>query len=395
MSDDELLDALDNPRLIVERAGDESEIVLRPFPTVRIMVGEPPSPPSMIVSGFGVDHDVNLITGPGGSGKTPLLLLVSICIAIDRPVFGTLRVGRSGPVVLALPEDGQPGGRMILDAIVASLNLQAGELAILRDRLIVLEDDVRVNLAHDAARIADTYLEHGAVAFFGDPIRNLIGGGDENDNGLAGTVCESMRREVCWRADAAVFLTQHHRKQGKDAPADGEQSRYDVRGAGGWVDGSRLALGVRKHGSRITVSGLKANRVSSNIRHDIDLSIEADPANEARWLSCRLRDANAGAVSSGATSEALTPGVGRPINDNERRALEAIDDQHEPGRLVSWSEWTDSSGINAQTLKSVKGRLLAARPRRGACARTASEWGKNLLVRDHGSGPSLPSCGHG
>jgi len=123
------------------------------------------------------------------------------------------------------------------------------------------------------------------------------------------------------------------------------------------VNGARLVLGVTKKAGQnhVTLTGLKANRLRADIRHELTLDIEADPTNPARWLSCRITDANAGA-----TSESLTPGIGRSLNANELTALSCLDDRHEPGKRLSWSRWRDESGLNPNTFKTIKDRLLTA-----------------------------------
>lgn len=344
----------------IERTGENAPptLLARPFRTVAVMCGDPPAPPRMLVTNFLVDRDVNLLAGVGGVGKSPLMLHTALCVALGRAPFNTLTLGRAGGVLMVLPEDGEAVARMMLDAMSESMDLNDDDRALLRTRLHMIGDDERVNLLSDATRLADTALEHEAVLVCCDPIRNLLGGAAENDNDVAGVVVDSLRREVCRRAGAAVLLSHHLRKPGKDSAVEAEPTRYDVRGGGGWVDGSRLTLGVRKTGTRITVTSMKSNRVANDLRHELELTIDAAPDNAAQWLRCAITDTNAG--SMGGPSQTLTPGIGRPINANERLALEAIDDRYEPGRRVPISEWNRTAGLNPETLKSIKNRLLKA-----------------------------------
>jgi len=325
------------------------------FSTVRVMAVPPPDAQSVHVQDFVLDRDINLWAAPGGSGKSVVLLVTVIGIAIGRPVFGTLAVHRPGPVVLIVPEDGQSGARMMLDAIVAGMYLDTRERTLLSERLVMVPDDVSVNITQDARRLRSTALEHQAVLVAIDPKRNVLGNALENDNDVAGPCCDALRREVCRGAGATVIITDHNRKPGKDATADTAPSANDVRGASGWVNGSRLVFGLSKKGTRLTLSCLKANRLRADLRHELDLAIEADPNNAAHWLSCRLTDANAGT-----TSDALTPGIGRSLNANEQTALSCLDDQHEPGKRLSWSRWMAESGLNPNTFKSVRDRLITA-----------------------------------
>lgn len=351
--------ALKSPQEVIESARDtlDRAPLFRPgpFPVVRVLDGIAPPRPAVHVKGWGVSDDINLIGGPGGNGKTILLLYTAVCLPLGRPLFGTLDVYEPGPVLLVLPEDGQAAARMILDAIIEGEGLSPNDRATLTDGIAMVPDDSTVDITQDTLRLQRTALDHQAVALIGDPIRNLIGGADENDNGVAGLTCDTIRRDLCRAAGVTVWLSHHNRKPGKDALADAAPSVHDLRGAGGWTNGSRLVLGVSKKGQRITVVGTKANRIRADIRHELELEIEADPNNAAHWLSCRVTDANAGA-----SSESLTPGIGRSLNPNEQTALGCLDDSHEPGKRLSWSGWASQSGLNANTFKSIKDRLLSA-----------------------------------
>lgn len=334
---------------------EEREPEPDPFPTVRILEGEPPSPPEMLVRDLLIDRDNNLWTGHGGHGKSVTAAAAIVGIALDYPVFGTLTVGRAGPVVIRTGEDGQGVQRMLFDAIQEGLGLGPAARAILRERLIYIPDDVPTDLTRDARRLARTVRDAEAVLLYADPLPNLLGGANENDNDVAAAVQASLRRAVCWDADAAVLLVHHNRKPGKDDAGGGAPSVHDMRGGGAWANGARAVFSVAKKESRITLTSVKANRLRAGVKHELELTIESDPDNPAAWYSCRITDANAGA-----SSDALVPGKGRALNGNETSTLRAIDDRHEPGRRWSWSAWRDDCGLNPNTWKSVKERLIDA-----------------------------------
>lgn len=333
-----------------EREDDEPE----PFPVVRVMEADAPESPAELVSELLVDGDVNLWGGYGGVGKTVLALVTAVCVSVGRPVFGTRAVHRSGAVLLVLPEDGQAAARMMLDAIIEGLGLTADERALCAERLIMITDESAVNLVRDTARLRATAREHDAVLVVLDPLRNLIGGEAENDNDVAGACIDSLRRDVCRGAGAAVLMNHHNRKPGRDA-GDTATSMHDTRGAGGWVNGARLVFGVTKKDDRITMTCTKANRVSSGLKHELKLSIDADPENKAHWFKCTITDSNAGS-----SSEALTPGVSRALNPNELTALTCLNDEYEQDKRWSWSAWLSESGLNPNTMKSIKKRFLGA-----------------------------------
>lgn len=329
----------------------------RAFPVVHVLEGDAPAPPSLLADGLLLDRDINLFAGNGGSGKSAVLFAIAVSVALGRPVFGTLHVRRPGPVLLVLPEDGESVARMMLDAFVEGIGLEADLRALLAQRLVMIRDDTVVRLTCDTARIGATAREHGAVLVALDPLSNLLAGASERDEDVATPIANAIRRNICWGAGASVLLTHHNRKPGKDVDADAPTTAADVRGSGGWVNSARLAFAISKRQGRVTMHDIKGNRLAQgSLRYDLELDVTADPENKARWLSYRITDANAGAASV-----SLTPGVGRQVNENERRALASLDDRHEPGRRVSWSEWTKTSGLKHDTLKSIKTRLLDAR----------------------------------
>jgi hypothetical protein len=341
-----------------QRKGNRPDkLTAAPFPTVRLLEGSPPEPPAVHIERQTLDRELNLVAANGGSGKSTCLFAVTVSVVLGIPLFGSLTVNRSGPVLLVIPEDGQSAARMMLDALVEGLSLDANARKQLAEGVVMIPDTEVVSILHDTHRLQQTALDTEAVMMIGDPLRTLLGGEDENDNAIASRTCDTIRRALCRDADLTVILATHNRKPTRDAESSGEVTAHDVRGGGGWVNGSRLTLGVSKKQSRITITGLKANRIDpETLRHELELSIEADPKNAARWLSCRLTDANAGTASA-----TLTPGRGRSLNANETAALKALDNPHEPGRRCSWSSWRETSGLKENTFKSVKDRLLDAR----------------------------------
>jgi hypothetical protein len=331
----------------------------RPFPTVRVLEGEPPAPPTMDIHQFLVNRDINTLSAQGGSGKGVVLLLSALSTATGLPLFGSLVVNRVGPVDLVMPEDGFRVARMRLDAMIDGLGLTDTNRTIACERIRMVAEDAIVDITRDTPRLRQTALDHEAVSYVIDPLGQVLGGQPDNDNVVADRVCGAIRRDLCHGAGATVALSTHIRKPGKEANGDTGPSQHDTRGGGGWVNGSRLVWALSAKGTRLTLTATKSNGLPSGLRHELELHIITDESNPALWRECRVTDTNAGA-NHGAASQALTPGVGRSINENERKALIALDDRHEPGRRVSWSEWKGTSGLVENTLKSVKDRLLGA-----------------------------------
>ena len=327
----------------------------RQFPVVSVLEGDAPPPLAMLVRDLIIDGDINMWAGFGGSAKSALACVLAIGVVLGRPVFGSLSVQRSGPVLIVAPEDGQAAVRMMVDAIIAGLGLGKEDRTLLEKQLVMIPDECSVNLMVDTAKLAETARATGAVLVVFDPLRDLLGGAEILDNTVSNAALKAIRRDLCRGAGVAVLINTHNRKPDRTAGATATASRHEMLGAGGWADGSRLVFSVSKKGDDLTLACTKANRLRADTRHELRLTIDADPANKAHWRSCVIGDRNAGAAS-----DSLTPGIGRALNENERSALTGIDDKHEPGKRFSWSGWRDGSGLNENTWKSIKTKLIDA-----------------------------------
>lgn len=331
----------------------------RPLVLKRLLEGEPPTPPKMQIDQFLLSGDVNVLGGGGDAGKTTTMLAAAVSTAAARPLFGSLCVREPGPVVLVVPEDGEAVARHHVDALIAGLTppISEAERAKLERDLHIIGDDRAVNLLVDTPELAERLAEVRPSLVILDPISSLIGDANENDESVAELVCSNLRRRIGRPLGAAILLAGHLRKPGRDSAET--QGVYDVKGSAGWTNHARIVWLVTKPkgGDTITYRLVKANRLQTGLEHQAKILIDADPENAAHWLTCRLTDANLGS-----SSQAYTPGVGRAINDNEKKALAALDDQHEPGLRLSYSGWFKQSGLlNESTFKNVRDRLLSAK----------------------------------
>ena len=354
---DELLDVLgDEPGPLPSNGGPAPVPGPEPFEIRRVLEGSAPQPPEILVDRWILHRDITVLSAKGGAAKSVAMLTSAMQIALGLPVFGTLAVRQPGPVVLVCPEDGLGAVRMMLDAIAAGLELSETQRASASERLVIVDDDEVVDLTRDCRRLRATVEKVGAVLLVLDPLRNLLPGIEETDNNVAGTTVDALRREVCRGAGAAVLLSHHVRKgkRGEDNPD--EFTMDDVRGAGAWVAGARLVWLMTKSGDTLRLACGKANRLrTEDMRHELTLSIRTSPENPTQWERLELVDSNAGGGS-----DSYVPGVGRPINASERKALAALDDRQEPGLRHSFSSWRRASGIPEGSWGGVRQRLLAA-----------------------------------
>jgi hypothetical protein len=355
-------DALQPKRLIPNdtTAIDITTIEQRRPGLVRVFDGPDPQPPTMLVKNLLIDDDVNLFGGDGDAGKTTTLIHAAICIILRRPVFGTLDIVRTGPVVFLAPEDGRAIIHHHATAIMNGMSLSDIERERVRADLWIVPDEL---LPINLCAIADvtklgTWIREANIqpAFFvADPIGNLIGGGDENSETVAQAVCDNLRRYISRPLHIAIGIPGHLRKPDRQAGQNAARSHHDWKGSAGWANHARQVwiMTKKKGGHDIVMLG-KANRLQTGLEHHIRLDIEADPENMAHWLKCELTDKNFGAASLD-----LTPGKGRPLRETERRALKAVDDRNEPGRTVPMGEWRKMvPDIPHDTLADMKDRFI-------------------------------------
>lgn len=325
-----------------------------PFPTFHFLEGEPLPPPLLHIERLALAENLNLYAGPKSSGKSPLLLTMAVSSALGLDCFGTLKVNRAGPVVLAVPEDGQDFARTAVDAIAAGLALDAPARELLTERLTLIPDTVRIDLVRDVRRLRRTVEDRGAVLLVLDPLKRLLPGSDENDNNVADAVAGELLHEICRGAGCTIAAAMHDRKPSRDQ-ADADPSMHDIRGASAWYSAARMIFKVSQNTAARTIRlhCAAANRVRPDDQHHtLRLAITAAPDNPAAWLTCTLTDTDDRA------SETLTPGRGRPLKESERTVLQVLED--EPETALSWSQWCKRSGLPERTFSNCKARLQKA-----------------------------------
>lgn len=332
----------------------------QPFTVKRLLEGDPPPPPQLHADNLVLAGDVNLLGGSGDAGKSTTMFTIGVCTVIGRPVFGTCAIRRPGPVVLVVPEDGEAVARHHVDAIIAGMDVSEAERALLIRDMHIVGDTRRFNLLEDTAALRECIAEIEPTLVIADPLSSLLGGAKEDAEEVAEAACANLRRNIARPLGAAVLIAGHLRKPNRDGGGSSVADVYDFKGSVGWSNHARMVWTVSKPkgGDIVTLRLVKSNRLQTGVEHHVKLEIKANPENAAHWFSCRLTDMNLGATSM---SQALTPGVGRPLNENERRALAALDDRHEPGARFANSRWLEESGIASKnTFRSVKDRLLEA-----------------------------------
>lgn len=192
--------------------------------------------------------DVALLVGPGGYGKSTLILLWAIGIILGLPIFG-MRVLRPGPVVLVTAEDGTRRIRHRLHHMARQLTLTRDQVEAVAAQLHVLDLTARsARLAHlDRSgnivgtalteALIDAYRDVRPSAVFLDPLVSF-GPGERHVNDGEQAVITQMRRIV--DGLAAPVIGAHH--TGKQVARDKIIDLYSGRGGSALGDGARAAF---------------------------------------------------------------------------------------------------------------------------------------------------------
>jgi AAA domain len=202
---------------------------------------------------------VGLLAGKGGSGKTMILLMLAVAVALGRTWFGEGGfAATAGRVVLILAEEDQEEVQRRLAAIVQGLALGADDLHQLVRNLKIhamaghgvaftagtdgtrgaLPETERPGEFREVLREAQTEGRPYTLAIL-DPLSRFAGFDVEKDNAAATRFVQVLETFTAPDCGGPAVLVAHHLR--KASAEDDRESSELIRGAVGLVDGVRWA----------------------------------------------------------------------------------------------------------------------------------------------------------
>ncbi len=201
--------------------------------------------PRCIVSKY-LFADVAVLAGPGGAGKTTLILYEIVHVILGLPLFG-LEVENPGPVLLVTAEDQRERLVARLRMVCEALHLTEEQVQRVREgvliwdvtgtacRLAELDEHGNVILTGLADAITEIYREHPPVLVAFDPAISF-GAGERlvNDNEQA---LITAARRIVRELGCCVRLIHH---TGKANARERTLDQYTARGGSALPDGARM-----------------------------------------------------------------------------------------------------------------------------------------------------------
>lgn len=266
---------------------------------------------------------VTVVSGPGGGGKSSLMVAWSTCLTVGC-AFGRFRA--SGPVrVLNYNvEDDEDEQMRRYSAMLGRLGLSPkameGRLGVIGPTgvgtLLAVHPDGRALVnTHVMKRLKEVIAAFKPDVLMLDPFVELHGA-DENDNTAVRGVMAMLRTLAKQHNMAVVVL--HHSRKGAGTPGDPDS----IRGAGAIVGASRLSFTINPMSEDdATKLGLKPEQRRWYFRLD-DAKANYSPLLDAQWFEKQGRElANGDAV---AVAWPWQPPNLAPSEDDKTRALKLI-----------------------------------------------------------------------
>lgn len=190
--------------------------------------------------------DLALLSAPGGTGKTTLILWECIHIVLGRPIYG-LQVQNPGPVLIITAEDSREILLARLNCIMRDMQLSEAECQAVDNNLLIwdcsgeltrlVEVDEKGNLTPTG--MADAIIERakpiGPAMIILDPIVSF-GPGESRINDGEQMLVTAARRMIRG-LDCCIRYVTHTSQQ---SAKSGDMSQYAARGGTALSDGARM-----------------------------------------------------------------------------------------------------------------------------------------------------------
>jgi hypothetical protein len=215
---------------------------LRVVPVWQLPEDEPDEP-AWLIEGLWASQAVGVLGGPPKSCKSWLALEMALAVASGHPCLGRFETAQTGPVLLYAAEDSPRQVRARLVALARAREVPFGALSI----RLILESQLRLDLAEDPKRLAATLAEHRPRLLILDPFVRLHRV-DENSAADVSALLAGLR---AWQREfgVAILLVHHTRKSASEASGSALRGSSDLHA---WGDSN---LYLRRAEGDLVLSG--------------------------------------------------------------------------------------------------------------------------------------------
>ena len=214
------------------------------FPVVRAAdLDEPDATRRWLIENLWARAGVGIIGGAPKCCKSWLGLDLALSVASGTPCLDTFPVAEPGGALVYMAEDAGPVVKERLAGLCRHRGLDLASLPI----GVITAPSVRLDLAHDQRRLAQTVRRHAPRLLLLDPFVRLHRI-NENQAGDVAAILGYLR-ELQRAHDLAVAVVHHARKNG--GPVTGGQSLRGSSDFFAWVD---TALSLRRHRQQLLLS---------------------------------------------------------------------------------------------------------------------------------------------
>lgn len=168
-----------------------------------------PLPTPWAVPGLIAESDIVLVSGPGGCGKTWMVLSMALALATGHDVFGHYSVTRPYRVAVVDLESRPWEADQRLYRIAKGNDLRPGAIS---DRVMVVRERIRLDRPDDLRRLIVTLRAWGTEVLILDSFRRLFAG-DENKSEIVSGLFVNALDQIRNALNCAVIITDHTRKR--------------------------------------------------------------------------------------------------------------------------------------------------------------------------------------
>lgn len=241
-----------------------------------------------IGGGIAYIAELTVLNGPGGEGKTTIILGWALAWATGRPLMGGDPMRPRNVLVLNM-EDSRGSVGLSLQAAYKHHHLRPHDVRRLAmfgvddlPGLVLTEIDPRTNHPRlstaGVERIRQLVVASSADVLILDPWSRLVPIG-ENDNGLMYAVMGALK-QMAINLDCAIIIVAHTTK---GSTRDGNDGQESTRGAGAITNAARVVLGARRGSSELCAQIGVPFGAERDIRELVDQKSNYAPISEGRY----------------------------------------------------------------------------------------------------------------